>query len=127
MSNTATAMDTLYLEATNDTPKIMLNQRTGIFELSGRSLPEDSSSFYEPVIEWVKEYAKAPNESTLFSFKLKYFNSTSSKLIFNLLDILKGIKGIQVEWSYQQNDDDILDAGKEFEEELSFPFSFKEI
>ena len=127
MSKLTAAMDILYVEATNDTPKILLNQREGIFELSGRSLPEDSEMFYVPIIEWVKEYAKAPNESTVFKFKLKYFNSSSSKLIFDLLDNLKPIKGIQVEWCYYKNDDDILDAGKEFEEGLSFPFSFKEI
>jgi hypothetical protein len=120
-------MNTLYLEATQDTPKVLLNKRDGIFEISGKSLPEDSEGFYDSVIKWVKDYAKEPNESTVFAFKLKYFNSASSKYIYDMLDTLKGIKGAQVEWSYHKNDEDILDAGKEFEEELEFPFSYKQI
>lgn len=120
-------MNVLLLEATQDTPRVFLNKRDGIFEMSGRSLPEDSESFYEPVLEWVKEYAKAPNESTTFSFKLKYFNSATSKILFDLLDELKEIKGILVEWAYHKDDDDILDAGKEFEEELNIPFSYKQL
>jgi hypothetical protein len=120
-------MDVLYLEATQDTPRIFLSKGDGVFELSGKSLPEDSEAFYEPVIDWIKRYAKTPNESTVFSFKLKYFNSASSKVFFDMLDMLKEINGVKVEWSYHKDDDDILDAGKEFEEELNIPFSYKQL
>src|SRR5689334_1776893 len=103
-------MNILFLEPTRDTPKIMLNKRDGIFELTGRSILEDASSFYDPVVEWLSDYAQQPNSATVFAFKLNYFNSSSSKMIYLLLNVLKEIKGAQVEWCYHQGDDDILEA-----------------
>lgn len=120
-------MNILLLEATQDTPAIMLNKRDGVFHLTGRSILEDPGSFYDPVIEWLSTYAKQPNAATNFMFKLHYFNSGTSKMIYNMLLILKDIPGAQVEWCYQKDDDDILEAGKEFEEELEMSFRFKEV
>jgi hypothetical protein len=120
-------MDSLYLEETQDTPKVTLSKADGIFELSGRSLPEDSVDFYAPVIHWIKEYAKAPNPTTVFTFKLDYFNTASSKLILDLLNAMRDIKGIQVDWHYFEDDEDILEAGKEFEEQVHIPFRFKPV
>ena len=119
-------MNILFIEATQDTPKIILNKREGVFELSGRSILEDTNSFYDPVMEWLNDYAKQPNPSTVFTFKLNYFNSSSSKAIYDMLNVLKDIKGAQVAWCYAKDDDDILEAGKEFEEELEMTFSYKE-
>ncbi|RAV97901.1 DUF1987 domain-containing protein [Pseudochryseolinea flava] len=120
-------MNILLLEATQDTPEVMLNKRDGIFEISGRSILEDANAFYSSVMEWLNEYAKQPNPSTLFTFKLNYFNSATSKIIYNILDLLKDIPGAQVEWCYHEGDDDILDAGKEFEEELEMTFQYREV
>lgn len=46
-------MEILNLKGTEDTPTILLDKKNGIFEISGRSLPEDSAEFYTPVIEWI--------------------------------------------------------------------------
>jgi hypothetical protein len=118
-------MNALTLEATQDTPHIILDKDNGIFEVSGRSLPEDVIEFYTPVIEWIQGYAKAPNTKTVFAFKLDYFNTASSKLILELLKTLKDINGARVDWYYQEDDEDILDAGKEFSEQVTIPFDFK--
>ena len=54
-------MEILNLEGTEDTPKIILDKKNGIFEISGRSLPEDSAEFYRPVLEWIEKYSSDPN------------------------------------------------------------------
>ena len=72
-------MEIINLEGTEDTPKIILDKTNKIFEISGRSLPEDSAEFYQPVLEWLAEYAKDPLPETTFDFKLEYFNTASSK------------------------------------------------
>ena len=120
-------MNILLLEPTQDTPAVMLNKRDGIFHLIGRSILEDPNSFYSSVMEWLNEYAEQPNSSTVFTFKLNYFNSASSKMIYDMLNILKNIPGAQVEWCYHKDDDDMLEAGKEFEEELEMTFSYKAV
>ena len=84
-------METIKIQGTEDTPKVILDKDTELLEISGRSLPEDVASFYEPVLTWLDEYAQNPNKKTIFNFKLIYFNTASSKL---LLDILMKLEEI---------------------------------
>src|SRR5688572_1647642 len=114
-------MEILKLEGTADTPTIILDKANGIFEISGRSLPEDSVEFYKPVLEWIASYAKSPNLSTSFTFKLEYFNTSSSKLILDVLSALEAIAGMSIEWCYQEEDEDMEEAGKEFSELVEIP------
>ncbi len=43
-------MRNLVIEPTSKTPKVILNADLGIFEISGRSIPEDSIGFYRKVL-----------------------------------------------------------------------------
>jgi hypothetical protein len=118
-------MDILKLEGTEDTPKIILDKGNGIFEISGRSLPEDSAEFYRPVLDWIGQYAGSPNASTDFVFKLEYFNTASSKLILDVLSALEDIKGMKILWYFHEDDEDMEEAGEEFSELVEIPFEFK--
>jgi len=118
-------METLVIEGTDDTPKITLDKKSGLFEISGRSLSEDSVEFYKPVLEWINHYAKDPNPTTVFVFKLEYSNTASSKLIQDIMNALEKIKGIKIIWYYQEEDEDMEQAGYEFAELVEIPFEFK--
>jgi hypothetical protein len=118
-------MDILHLEGTEDTPKIILDKKNGIMEISGRSLPEDSAEFYKPVLVWIEGYAQSPNPSTDFIFKLEYFNTGSSKLILDVLYALEDIQGIKVQWYFHEEDEDMEEAGQEFSELVKIPFEFR--
>jgi len=118
-------MEILNLEGAEDTPKIILDKKNGIFEISGRSLPEDSAEFYRPVLEWIESYGAGPNPSTEFAFKLEYFNTASSKLILDVLSALEDIKGIKIIWYFHEDDEDMEEAGEEFSELVEIPFEFK--
>ena len=76
-------MEVIKIKGTDDTPTIILDKESGIFEISGRSLPEDVTTFYEPVLNWLDEYQEEANPKTVFAFKLVYFNTASSKLILD--------------------------------------------
>lgn len=117
-------MNTLHLEGTEETPSIILDKSNGIMEISGRSLPEDSTEFYKPVLDWIERYAEDPNISTTFVFKLEYFNTASSKLILDVLYALEDIKGLKVEWHFHEDDEDMEEAGEEFSELVEIPFEF---
>jgi hypothetical protein len=62
-------MEILKIESTEDSPQIVLDRESNILEISGRSLPEDVNTFYEPTMSWIEEYAKDPLDVTVFSFK----------------------------------------------------------
>jgi hypothetical protein len=118
-------MEIINLEGTEDTPKILLDKGNGIFEISGRSLPEDSAEFYQPVLDWIDTYKQDPNAETLFTFKLEYFNTASSKLILDVLSALEDIEGTTIHWYFHEDDEDMEEAGEEFSELVDIPFDFK--
>src|SRR5690554_6017844 len=118
-------MEILNLEGTEDTPKIFLDKGNGIFEISGRSLPEDSAEFYQPVLDWIAAYGEDANPETLFTFKLEYFNTASSKLILDVLCALEEVSGVSIDWYFHEDDEDMEEAGEEFSELVEIPFEFK--
>ncbi|MCB0489011.1 MAG: DUF1987 domain-containing protein [Cyclobacteriaceae bacterium] len=118
-------MEILNIEGAEDTPKIILDKGNGIFEISGRSLPEDCAEFYKPVLEWIRSYSGDSNASTDFVFNLEYFNTASSKLILDILSALNDVKGTTVFWHYQEDDEDMMEAGEEYRDLVEMPFELK--
>ncbi|MBN2347747.1 MAG: DUF1987 domain-containing protein [Bacteroidales bacterium] len=119
-------MEVLDIIASNDTPKVLMDPENEIFEISGRSLPEDVVSFYQPVLDWLDEYKENPNENTEFIFRYVYFNTATSKLIQDILIRLEYIvesgKQVKVIWYYEEDDEDMLDLGEEFAENVDIEF-----
>ncbi len=113
-------MDRLYIKATENTPKIDFNPSLESFELSGKSIPEDSLGFYEPIVDWLHSYAENPNVKTIFCFKLEYFNTSSSKVLLDVLYILEKIDGIIVNWYYDEDDEDMEETAMDFNEVVEF-------
>jgi len=111
-------MNPIIINATEDTPGIRFDVANNIFEISGRSLPEDVTKFYKPILDWLDEYAKSPNAQTVFDFKLSYFNTASSKIILDIMMKLEGIhndgKSISIKWHYPSDDEDMMEAGEEY-------------
>lgn len=118
-------MKPLTIAETSTTPKILLDSAKGIFEITGRSLADDSAEVYRPVLQWINGYAKEPNASTLFVFKLDHFNTASSKTLLDVLSALSYIKNSKVLWYYREDDEDLKEAGEEFLELVNIPFEFK--
>ena len=121
-------MNELILEKTNDTPFVYLNKNENKFSIGGRSLPENAITFYEPILNWLENYIVNPNPETVFEFNFEYFNSASSKQIFNIVFLLKKLHDdgnkIKVRWIYDLDDELIEEEGKEFEEMFNIPFEY---
>ena len=119
-------MDILKIEGTEDCPQIVLDKDSGILEISGRSLPEDVNTFYEPVVSWIEDYAKDPLDVTVFNFKLNYFNTASSKIILDILtqfeEMIEEGQKVMVRWHYPEEDEDMMEAGEEYSEMVDVPF-----
>ena len=101
------------------TPFIDFDSKTGIFELKGKSIPENSVSFYKPLLEWLDNYSVSPNISTVLNFQLDYFNTSSAKIIADILKKLDklqdtGLSNVVVNWYYQDIDEDMLEAGEDY-------------
>ncbi len=120
-------MDNLNLAGTEDTPAIVIDISKELFQISGRSLPEDVTSFYKPVLEWLDLFSESPSKNLTLDVKLEYFNTASSKILLDILMKLEEIHQasssvILVNWHYEHKDDDMLEAGEEYKELVEVPF-----
>lgn len=124
------AIRSFSLEATKETPLVVLEPANNRFEVSGRSFPLNAKGFYAPILEWLDEYAAQPNASTVFKFRLEYFNTPSSKSISDIMKRLKAMKdsghNVTIEWHYEEDDVDILDLGHVFSRTVGMEFEFVE-
>jgi hypothetical protein len=119
-------MSVIKIQGTDDTPTVILDKENNIFEISGRSLPEDVVVFYKPILEWLDEYKNDPLDKTVFNFKLEYFNTASSKLLLDVLLKLEDINNdgheVLVKWHYPDDDEDMEEAGEEYSDIVDVPF-----
>lgn len=119
-------METIKIMGTDDTPTVILDAENEIFEISGRSLPEDVTAFYDPILNWLDDYSASPHEKTIFTFKLVYFNTASSKLLLDILMKLEQMNedghDVLVRWYYPEDDEDMQEAGEEYSDIVDVPF-----
>jgi len=124
-------MENIILEGTPKTPAVNFNTSEGKLELKGRSIPENSVEFYSSLNEWIENYGKAPQETTIFDVKLEYFNTSSSKCILDLFKLLESINGkgteVKVNWYFEEDDEDMEEAGEDYQAIIHLPFNLIEV
>lgn len=81
----------LVIEKTFKTPRIELVHGSGEISFSGKSLPENASKVYEPVLNWVTDYILQPKEVTNLRLNLEYFNTSSMLWISKIIKALTRI------------------------------------
>ena len=110
-------MENLILEPSSYTPGVNFNAN-GTLQLFGTSTPEDSFHFFQPLMEWVDLYKKNPATSTTFIFKMEYFNTSSTAFILRMIKAVGQLrlegKKTNIQWFYQEDDDDLVEAGRDF-------------
>ncbi len=122
-------MKPLKIEGNQETPRIIMDIAQKKFEMSGKSFPEDALAFYKPVNKWLEEYIKNPIEKTIFDLKMDYISTASSKAILGILDkfakLAKAGHNVLIRWHYPSDDEDIQEAGEEYEELVKVKFEHK--
>ena len=93
------------------------------------SIPENSIEFYKPLIEWISNYSENPKENTLVNIQLEYFNTSSSKCILDVFKKLESISdsSVSVKWYYEEDDEDMLEAGEDYEAIIDLSFEMIEV
>ncbi len=124
-------MKNISINGSPKTPEVNFDYEKGIVEIKGRSIPENSIEFYKPMIDWLEEYTKSPQSKTTVNIQLEYFNTSSSKCIldvFKKLEVLsKDNKDVEVNWYYEEDDEDMLEAGEDYQSIIRIPFKMIEI
>ena len=120
-------MDKLVIEGDKKTPYIVFDPDKNELKMEGRSIPEDTVSFYEPILKWIEEYIKSERkETTDLHINLEYFNTSTSRYLFGVFKILEPyhIKGnpILIHWYYEKDDFEMLESGEDYASILKIPF-----
>lgn len=119
---------TLQIEETRTTPFVLIDQ--GQITINGRSIPEDAFEFFEPVVDACKEYVLKPAKHTIVNIHLEYVNSGSKKYLTNILTVLEKSyldgNGYEIIWTYDSDDEAMLDLGNDLKGIIKIPLNTKE-
>jgi hypothetical protein len=129
-------MRKLIIDQKPSSPKVILDPEKQIYLISGESRPPDVREFYGEIITWLEDFGSnlisqdKREEPLVFNFNFEYFNSSSGKLILDICKILAGFRqngaNLTVNWHFEKDDNDMMEAGKEMSKIVKFPFEFIE-
>ena len=124
-------MKKLFLEPKETLPGILLERESGKLKIYGKSCPNNPFEFYTPIFEWIDSYMKNPSEKTILEFYLSYFNTASAKIILDIMKKMENLsisgKEVTIRWVYNENDENLLEAGEDFEKIVDVKFEFAAI
>ena len=109
-------------EKTDLTPYVLIDEERGYMKLEGESYHENVFAFFNEINDWLFDYLKTDLSSFVFDCELKYFNSSTVKLLLNILlemDRSPGAENITVNWITTKNNKIIIECGEDFQEDLS--------
>jgi Domain of unknown function (DUF1987). len=113
------------IQATSSTPRVSYDEASRTLSIVGESYPENSFEFYAPVFELLQS-AIASASSFRLSLEVDYMNSSSTKCVLDILDMLcdAAAKGCdaRVTWLYDAGNERALDLAEEFKEDIEIPF-----
>jgi hypothetical protein len=123
--------DIFKIEATPKSPAVYLNAKEGKGIIKGRVIPENSIEFFLPIIKWFDAFPLTVTNSFELNCYFEYFNTSSSKCIEDVLKKMEYLKkaGVNaiVNWYYEEDDEDMLEAGEDYESIIRVPFKLIEI
>ncbi|MDR2927793.1 MAG: DUF1987 domain-containing protein [Cytophagaceae bacterium] len=113
------------------TPEVYFNMQEGVLKISGRSLHENSLEYYAPLLHWLGEWVNIADKVThpvTVSFYIEYFNTTSSKMLYEFMKklVMLNLKGVDVTIKWYYEDDDMLEAGEDYRDLIKLPFTLIE-
>lgn len=119
-------MEIIKIEKTNNTPSILIDESNMLCRIQGASFPEDAYEVYQHVLDWLDRIKDKLESKLVVEFDYDFLNSISHKKVWQILHELKTMqkngKEITVVWYYDENDEDIMEAGEDLAELLNIPF-----
>lgn len=123
-------MEKLIVRPTRITPLIYFDPNRGLLELRGKSSPENSIQFYSTLIRDLEEFGRNGKQNLIANFKFEYFNTSSSKCLFDIFRKLNIVREngfeLSINWYYEEDDEDMLEAGEDYADLLGIEFNYVE-
>lgn len=127
-------MRKLIIDQTSNSPRVVFDPDCNRYEISGESRPHDVAGFYSDILDWFDDYSnhhiktREVNDEVAFNLDFEYFNSSSAKYILDFCKKMaesrsRGLN-LTVKWHYDDDDTDMLEAGREMSKMAKFPFEY---
>jgi hypothetical protein len=111
-------------EKTISTPYILADEEKSYMRLEGRCFHENVVLFFKEIEDWLDVYLETDFDSFTFDNAISYFNSSTTKLIYNMLrrfDERAGAgKKIVVNWITDWDNEIMIECGEDFRDEMEF-------
>lgn len=124
-------MGNFQIEATAKTPYISFNPSEGTFEIRGRSIPENSIEFYNPLLNYLDELRSEAAGQVQVELNLEYFNTSSSKCLVEIFRRLERLSAdgsdVVINWYYDAEDEDMMESGADFSAIIKIPIKMIEV
>ena len=123
-------MDTIRIEKTNNTPSVYIDEDNMLCRIEGSSYPEDAHEIYQHVLDWLERVQHKTGSQLVVEFDYDFLNSISHKKVWQILQGLKQFHNngneVKVKWYFEENDEDIMEAGEDLSELMNIPFEIIE-
>jgi hypothetical protein len=122
----------LVREKTCQTPYVLVDEEKRYMRLEGESYQENVVAFFKEIVEWLDGFLQTDFDAFTFDCELKYFNSSTVKMLMNMLDDMdssKNGKNITVNWITVPQNKVVIESGEDLREDLvnlTFNFVTKE-
>ena len=121
-------MEALRIQATVKTPEVLFDPANKVFEIKGKSIPDNAEEFYAGILAWFDDYVANPADETVLKIDLEYFNISSSKrllfLLYKLNELTDRQKAVKVQWYHNEVDEDMFEVGQDYAFMVKVPFDF---
>jgi len=109
-------------ERTKTTPYVFIDEEKSYMRFEGESYLEDIVGFFKEINEWLQEYMTYDFNRFTFDCALEYFNSSTTKQIYNILrlmDVSAPGREVIVNWIVANDDDDMLiECGEDYRDDM---------
>ena len=118
-------MNTLTLNSTKNSPKILFDLKRGVIQLTGKACERDFRSKFETLSRWVELYCRIPNRTTRIDIELEELDEDWKNLIGHLLWYFVNLHennktSLNIFWFLDQNHINQARAIEEIERNLKF-------
>ena len=116
-------MMSFFLEkkSTQSTPYVLIDEEKHYMKIEGMCFHENAADFFEDIVKWLAKYLDSDYDTFTFDCKMKYFNSSTTKVLFDILELVNesaiNNKEAIVNWHSNKGDDLLTELFEDIEEE----------
>ena len=124
-------MEGYFIRSSKVTPSVYFNPKKELLDLRGRSNPENPTTFYNYLLGNLEDYPSLDVGKITVNMAFEYFNTSSSKCLYLVLDKLNKIsqlgKKVIVNWYHEAEDEDMKEAGEDFGSYFDYEFNLIDV